>query len=215
MGGEVAEIALMTDGLRLARAADPRHASFASVIERAVAGDSTAFDEIVTCYQRRVVSTAWRVLGNEEDARDAAQEVFLRLYKHLHKYDPERDFSGWLYRVVINACWDIARKRGPGAGLSSLETERELGELDTLSGSDDLEAAAILSQQRRIIAQALDTLSTREREAIVLRDLEGLSTQEVARILGTSQATVRSQISSARTKIKQYHGRLLKRGQRR
>lgn len=79
---------------------------------------------------------------------------------------------------------------------------------------EDIEANAIKSQQRSLIAEALDTLSTKERAALVLRDLEGLSTEEVARILGSSQTTVRTQISSARAKIKQYRDRVMNRTQR-
>ena len=71
--------------------------------------------------QRRVISTAWRMLGNEEDARDAAQEVFFRTYKYLSKYKAEQDFYGWLYRIIVNACHDIARKRTRSAHFSLLK----------------------------------------------------------------------------------------------
>src|SRR6185295_5439219 len=96
----------------------------------------------------------------------------------------------------------------------SFESELELGNLPDGANADDVEAAAILSQEQAIIASALDTLSPKEREALVLRDLEGLSTGEVARILGSSATTVRSQICSARAKIKLYRDRYLKRGTR-
>ncbi|HLG15562.1 MAG TPA: sigma-70 family RNA polymerase sigma factor [Blastocatellia bacterium] len=216
MTGEVADIALMTDGPRLDQRSDEwRRSSLTATIARAQAGDKAAFEEIIAYYQRRVAWTAWRMLGNEDDARDAAQETSLRAYKYLHRFDQQRDFSGWLYRVVVNVCRDIARKRPSGRIFASLEEEMELGHTDALAASDDVEAAAIASQENRIVADALGTLSRKEREAIVLRDLEGLSTDEVARMLGTSQATVRSQISSARVKIKRYHDRLLRRRRQR
>ncbi|MGH9827795.1 MAG: RNA polymerase sigma factor, partial [Blastocatellia bacterium] len=113
---------------------------------------------------------------------------------------------------VINVCRDIRRKRP--LSTTSYESEREIGSLDSLASSDDVEATAIESQQRRIVAQALDSLTKREKEALVLRDLEGLSTEEVARILGSSESTVRSQISSARGKIKTFKDRLLKKQRR-
>ena len=212
MPGEVAEIALMTEGLRLSetsgRAAD---STLAAIVERAKQGDPSAFEQIIDCYQRKVMTTSWRMLGNQEDAQEAAQEVFLRAYRYLSGFKPDQDFGGWLYRIIVNVCRDYARKRGSRHQFASFEGEREAGTFESLASDEDVEANAIRSQQRALIAEALDTLSTKERAALVLRDLEGLSTEEVARILGSSQTTVRSQISAARTKIKQYRDRVTKR----
>jgi RNA polymerase sigma-70 factor (ECF subfamily) len=216
MASESAEIAVIMDNPGVCQSsAEGTSAPIADLVERARAGDPAAFEQMIICYQRRVVSTAWRILGSEEDARDAAQEVFLRAYKYLGKFKQGHDFTGWLYGIVINVCRDMARKRRRREGrFTSLEVERELGNLEALRSQVDVEAAAISSQQQALVRRALEMLSRREREAIVLRDLEGLSTQEVARILGSSQTTVRSQISSARAKIKKYHERLLERGRR-
>ncbi|HYM00920.1 MAG TPA: RNA polymerase sigma factor [Blastocatellia bacterium] len=178
------------------------------LIERAQKGDKAAFEDLMVRSERRVVSIAWKMLGNEDDARDAAQDAFFRLYKYLKSYRASEDFDGWLYRIVINVCRDIRRKRK--ASTVSYESERDAGALESLVSEDDIEAKAIESQQRQIVAQALDSLSKKEREALVLRDLEGLSTSEVARILGSSETTVRSQISTARSKIKAFKDRLLK-----
>ncbi|HEX8184487.1 MAG TPA: sigma-70 family RNA polymerase sigma factor, partial [Blastocatellia bacterium] len=197
MAGEVAEIALMMDSLGLGESSsESENALLAPVIERARAGDAAAFEQIIDHCQRKVISTAWRILGNREDARDAAQDVFLRAYKYLGSFDPEQDFSGWLYRIIVNVCRDIARKRGRADQFKSFEAEREMGRFETLASNENIEAAAMHSQEQAIITQALSTLSKKERAAIVLRDLEGLSTEEVARILGSSQTTVRSQIAS-------------------
>jgi RNA polymerase sigma-70 factor (ECF subfamily) len=210
MPGEVAEIALMTDSLGLPDStARTAVSSVASMIERAKAGDPAAFEQMIDCYQRKVISTAWRMLGNREDARDAAQEVFLRVYKYLGGFRVDQDFAAWLYRIIINVCRDQMRKRGRPDQFTSFETEQELGNFDAQASSEDVEAAAIRSQQQAMIAKALATLSKNERAAIVLRDLEGLTTEEVARVLGSSQTTVRSQISSARAKIKKFRDRAL------
>jgi RNA polymerase sigma-70 factor (ECF subfamily) len=215
MTGEVVETLRMTDSFGISESHSERDsASLAPVIERARAGDSAAFGQIMDHCQRKVISTAWRMLGDREDARDAAQEVFLRAYKYLGGFDTAEDFSGWLYRITVNVCRDIARKRGRLDQFKSFESEREMGNLEALASGENVEAAAIQSEQQEIIARALSTLSKRERAAIVLRDLEGLPTEEVARILGSSQTTVRSQISSARVKIKQYRDRVMKRGRR-
>ncbi|MFN0083972.1 MAG: RNA polymerase sigma factor [Blastocatellia bacterium] len=177
----------------------------AQLIMRARAGDSTAFDRIIVAHQRRVLSLAWRLLGNQDDARDAAQEAFLRVYRHLEKFDASLDFSGWLYRIVVNVCRDQARKRGNH--LSSYEAGREAGTIAEPASPHDTEAAAMAAEEQSMILKALARLTEKERAAIVLRDLEGLPTGEVARILGSSPATIRSQISSARVKLKAFRDR--------
>lgn len=215
MPGEVADIALMTDSLGLRDSSSKTAAlSSASVVERAKAGDPAAFEQLIDCYKHKVLSTSWRMLGNREDAQDAAQEVFLRVHKYLSGFRSDQDFAAWLYKIIVNVCRDQIRKQGGRHQFASFESEREDGTLDDLVSGDDVEANAIKSQQRALIAEALDTLSTKERAALVLRDLEGLSTEEVARVLGSSQTTVRTQISSARAKIKQYRDRVLNRTRR-
>jgi RNA polymerase sigma-70 factor, ECF subfamily len=212
MACDMADTILMSRGLGLPDSlVDGRAGTLAPLVERARGGDSAAFEQLMIFYQQRVISTAWRMLGNREDARDAAQEVFLRVHKYLARVKLDQDFSGWIYRIVINVCRDLARKRGRPGQFTSFEAEIGSGRLEMLTSSDDVEASAIRAQQQALILKALTTLSKKEREAIVLRDLEGLSTQEVALILGSSQATVRSQISSARAKIKQYRDRVVSR----
>lgn len=213
MTGEVAEITLMADSFRFGEAAKPTDAAFAALIERARSGDAAAFEQVVTACQRKVLATAWRLLGNQDDARDAAQEVFLRAFKYLASYKAEQDFAGWLYRITVNVCRDAGRKRGQIA-FTSLEEERDLGSLAGAASDENLEAAAIRAQQRALVADALNQLTRKERAALVLRDLEGLPTEEVARLLGTTATTVRSQVSAARAKIKQFHERLLRRTRR-
>jgi len=171
------------------------------LIERATAGDAAAFEQIMIHSQQRVLSITWRILGNEADARDASQEVFLRVYKYLKRFNPEQDFFAWLYGITINVCRDIAKKRQRHqARFTSLT---ETGEAFAV-GSDQRGVEEIVqrSQERDLIATALTALSYKERVAVVLRDIEGLSTDEVARILKSSATTVRSQISSARKKLR-------------
>ncbi|HKY03750.1 MAG TPA: RNA polymerase sigma factor [Blastocatellia bacterium] len=210
MGGEVAEITLMAD-----LGSTTGNSEMTLLIERAREGDAAAFDQIMVCYQRTVISTAWRLLGNREDARDAAQEVFLRVYKYLGRFKRGEDFAGWLYRITVNVCNDMRRKRKQTQQISSLDDNEIEGNLERIAGGSDAESSAIRSQQRTIIAEALGTLTEKERAAVVLRDLEGLSTDEVARVLGSSRSTVRSQISYGRAKIKKYRDRLLSRGYKR
>jgi RNA polymerase sigma-70 factor (ECF subfamily) len=213
MASEVAEITLMTDSFRFGEATRSVDAALAPLIERAQSGNTAAFEQLVIHYQRKVLATAWRMLGNQDDARDAAQEVFLRAFKYLGGFKADQDFAGWLYRITVNVCRDAGRKRNQAA-FTSFEDERDSGSLDRAASDENLEAAAIRSEQRAMVADALNTLTKKERAALVLRDLEGLPTDEVARLLGTTEATVRSQVSAARAKIKQFHERLLRRRRR-
>lgn len=185
--------------LSAAGATAPAAGALRDAVERAQAGDVAAFSEIVACYQRRVISTAWRILGEENEALDVAQDVFLRLHRYLRSFDPDQDFGAWLYRMVVNACHD-ARKRRPRH--LSLDDERARGTVEDLRSPDDVEASAGALEDERLLGAALATLSEKERAALVLRDIEGLSTQEVADVLGSSPTTVRSQISIARSKLR-------------
>lgn len=196
--------------------APEQHAAFAQLLERAQQGDRLALDQIMILSQRRVVSTAWRLLGNEEDARDATQEVFLKAFKYLSSFDPERDFNGWLYGITVNVCHDHMRKRQQRAKhFSSLDTSREEGRLEELTSADvDAGEVVMREQQKALIGRALAKLTDNERTVIVLRDLEGVPAKEVARMLNASVGTVRAYSSSGRAKIKTYCDRFLQRQRR-
>lgn len=187
---------------------------FALLVARARSGDAAAFERIMLETERKVVAVAWRMLGDREDARDAAQEVFMRVYKYLDRYKPEQDFNGWLYRITINVCRDAARKRGARVDNSQFATRPGMDERaapEVASIETNAEENAIRAQQRVLLMSALETLPEKERAALVLRDLEGLTTEEVARVLRSRPVTVRSQISSARAKLKLHCERLLRR----
>jgi len=177
----------------------------AGLIERGVAGDTAAFEQIMIHSQQRVMAMTWRMLGNDADACDASQEVFLRVYKYLGRFRQDQDFFAWLYTISVNVCRDIARKRGLHSDhfmpLVDEEGERAF-ELPT--GQPDAEETLIQTQQRDLIARAMATLPDKERASIVLRDIEGLLTEEVARIMRSNPTTVRLQISYARKKITDY-----------
>ncbi len=171
------------------------------LIREAKAGDTSAFERIVVLHQNLVLRVAQRLLLNGGDAKDAAQEVFLRLHRNLRRFQQEQDFAPWLYRMTVNICHDVRRRKRQEISLDNA--------LEAHDVSPSAEASVLLRQQRQLVVAALGSLSEREREVIVLRDLEGLSTAEVAAITGVSETTVRSQISMGRVKIKNYvSGRL-------
>jgi RNA polymerase sigma-70 factor, ECF subfamily len=162
-------------------------------IAAARAGDLAAFELLMRQHERLVLAVALRMTGNLEDAQDISQEVFLRLYKNLAKVQAADALPAWLYRVTINACHDLRRRKPASAPVEMA------GEI----AAQETDAQTILAQaeRRRVLELSLGILPEKERAALVLRDLEGLSTGEVARALGSSEATVRSQVSKARAKV--------------
>jgi RNA polymerase sigma-70 factor (ECF subfamily) len=173
---------------------------------RSRAGDAEAFESIVRRHEDRVYGLARRLLGRREDAEDAAQEAFFRLYRALCRLDPGRPVLPYLYRLTVNVCRDLGRRRRLRATvpLDDVPPGRE-----PVDAGADTEAAARLAEQRRIAAAALRTLPEKQRAALVLRDVQGLTTREVAEVLGTSEVTVRTQICRARLKAKEYRDRVL------
>ncbi len=164
-------------------------------IQAARAGDLAAFDLLMRRHERLVLGTALRLLGKMEDAQDASQEVFLRLYRNLGKLPACENLAGWLYRVTVNVCHDARAKRRD-------ETSVDDAGAELASPGADPQQAATRNERQRVLELSLRLLSEKQRVALVLRDLEGLPTADVAQILGTSAATVRSQIFHARIKIR-------------
>jgi RNA polymerase sigma-70 factor (ECF subfamily) len=166
-----------------------------TVFELAVAGDLDAFDGLMRSHERQVLGTALRLLGHMEDAQDASQEVFIRLFRHLKKLHSAEAVGPWLYRVTVNVCNDAWQKRRPTSDVMDLNLASEAPDPETLARQ---------SQRQRVVARGLETLAQKERAALVLREVEGLSTREVAEVLGSSEVTVRTQICTARMKLKKF-----------
>src|SRR2546428_13684498 len=152
---------------------------------------SESFDHVVRRREAQVLRTAYRILCTWADAEDAAQDVFLRLHRHGLSFPNEAAFGGWLYRVTVNLCLDRTR---------STRRVEQLPELPSREIS--AEATAIRQQQMRRVMAALATLPTKERAAVALREIEGLSTDEVAAILGSTEGTVRSQVAKALARLR-------------
>ena len=173
-----------------------------STFDAARAGDLAAFDALMRQNERLVLVTALRLTGSMADAQDISQDVFLKLYRHLAKLDPA-SLQSWLYRVTVNACHDQRRRRRPEDPVEYAE--------QLPSGAEDAEQSLTAAERRRVLAMSLRMLPDKERSALVLRDLEGLSTGEVAQALGCTEATVRSQVSKARVKVKDFVERYFRR----
>lgn len=168
----------------------------AALVERARDGDGRAFDRLMVETQARVMGVAWRLLGSREDARDASQEVYLRVYRHLDRFRAGYDFHGWLYRITVNVCRDIARRRRRAPLAAGAPSEP--------GSPPEAEQDLLQSERWNRLLQALAGLPARERAAIVLRDLEGLTSEQVARVLGSRPATIRGQVAAARMRIRAF-----------
>src|SRR5882672_9277118 len=174
----LSEIALNRNDL-LVKVLSENQTWLALLIERAVSGDTVAFEQIMIHSQQKVMALCWRMLGNDADARDASQEVFLRVYKYLGRFKQDQDFFGWLYGITVNVCRDIAKKRQHHSDqFSSFDTGGDEGAYAVSAEHNDAEQALMHTQQRELIGRAMATLPDKERAAIMLRDIEGLATNE-------------------------------------
>ncbi len=166
------------------------------LIRGAKAGEAASFERLVILHERRVLRLAQRLLLNREAARDAAQDVFIRLHRKLGSVSEDKELGPWLYRMTVNICIDLLRRSKDELPIDLVP---EMADED-----DNPERAAAMREEGQLVLAALKGLTPKERQAIVLRDLEGYSTAEVAGILGSSEATVRSQISTGRVKMKDF-----------
>lgn len=160
-------------------------------------GNIKAYESLVIRYQKRLIGVAFQMLGNWEDAREAAQDSFVKAYQAVGDFDASKTFSTWLYRILINTCIDYRRRRNSvrdAIGIAPFQ----LGYLEPKTPEED----ALESDDCRIVRNAMETLSPRHRAVVTLRDLEGLSSREVSQIMDCSEATVRVHLFNARRKLR-------------
>ncbi len=185
--------------------------SDAELVRRALAGQDDPFSALVARYQKRAFWIAYHVLGRVEDARDVAQEAFVRLFRSLDRYDWSRSFYTWFYRIVMNLAIDSLRKRKSARGrdledhLPMLVDEREH------DGPSQLEAR----ERDGLVWQVLDRLDTKFRAVLVLRDIHGLSCREIAPILKVTHATARWRLHRGRIHFRELWERVVERGENR
>jgi RNA polymerase sigma-70 factor (ECF subfamily) len=187
----------MQAALSFEEASSAETAEVSRLVRLALRGDRAAFEQIIIRYESRVMTLAVRLLGSRDDAPDAAQEVFLRAFKYLHRVDTRKPLEPWLFRIAINVCRDLMRR-----GARRRATFVDADPAEPIDQSSDPCVGLERKQQRVLLQRALERLPEKERLAIVLRDIEGLSTADVAAILQSSETTVRSQVSRGRLRLK-------------
>lgn len=170
------------------------------LVLRTKAGDRSAFEALVGKYQDRAYNVAFQILRHHEDALDVAQEAFARAYVSIGRFRGSAGFYTWLYRILVNLAIDQARARGKKAPipLDDPESVTAQGGLTADPGAS-LETKEIGER----IARAVATLPVQQRIALTLREIEGFSYQEIARVMNCSIGTVMSRLHSARQKLQQ------------
>jgi RNA polymerase sigma-70 factor (ECF subfamily) len=170
------------------------------LVERHRCGDSQAFDEVYARFEEMVYHLAFRLSGNYEEAADLTQEVFLRVYRHLGSFGGRSSLKTWIFRIAINHCRDrLSRWRPLTQPIGSDVAEGEVAYPDPARGPEEL---AVAADEGRRVTSGLARLPQAFREAVVLRDIEGLSYEEIAEVLGVRIGTVRSRIARGRDQLR-------------
>lgn len=176
------------------------------LISRLKAGDMDAFEPLILPYQQKVYNIAFGILGNAEDADDAAQEAFLKVFRYIKSFNEQSQFYTWLYRIVHNVCLDMIRKRtkNPFGFLNKHWQNDEGDEMEVqLEDPSPLPDENFMREETQSeVRAAISKLKENYRTVIVLRDIEGLSYEEIAKILEISEGTVKSRINRARLSLK-------------
>ena len=170
------------------------------VLQRLQAGDPRAFEELVTAFQHRVFAVAYRMLGTRAEAEEIAQEVFLRAYRGIAEFRGEASLSTWLYAIASRLC---LTRLASGQGRLSRSREPDDDAITLLpTAAPDPAAEAERKELEAALRQAIAELPAERRLVVVLRDLEGLSYEEIAAALGLELGTVRSRLHRARMELK-------------
>jgi RNA polymerase sigma-70 factor (ECF subfamily) len=171
------------------------------LVERHRCGDLQAFDEVYERFGEMVYNLALRLAGNREEAADLTQEIFLRVFRHLGSFGGRSTLKTWVFRIAINHCRDRLSRHCPVT--QSIDGDPEAGGgvalADPGRGPEEL---AVAHDQGRRVMEGLSRVPPVFREAVVLRDLEGLSYEEIAEVLGVRVGTVRSRIARGREQLR-------------
>ncbi len=179
----------------MSRAARPEP-NETELLRRAQKGDPQAFGALVERYQRRVVGVAFAVVHNQDDALELAQETFVRAFENLSKFESRSSFSTWLYRIAANLAIDFRRREGRHTILRGEDAENEIQRLPSTRGDSFVEASR--SELSKRISDALRELTPEHRAVILLREVEGLSYDEISEVLQVPRGTVMSRLHYAR-----------------
>lgn len=173
------------------------------LVRRAQADDKEAFEELVRRHQHRVFAVAGGILRHREDVEDIAQQAFVKAYFSLKRFDQRAAFSTWLYKITVNECWDLLRKRKvrPLLYESDLSEEqaRQFGATQERESSAPDIGEQLASRQR--VERLLEALDARDRMMLILKEVEGFAVEEIAKILDLNANTVKVRLFRARRRM--------------
>lgn len=174
------------------------------LVARARAGDQQAFEQLVLDNQNRIYSLAVRLTGDREEAFDLAQDAFVKAWQGLPAFQGESSFATWLYRLATNVCIDHLRRQKRRRQVESEVSldDEESGWTEPADWRQDPQRQLERSEQGRALARGLEALPAQQREILVLRELSGLSYQEISQKLGLDMGTVKSRIARARLALR-------------
>ena len=177
------------------------------LVQKSKQGDVVAFEELIGDYQKKVLNLAFRMLGKSEDAEDAAQDIFIRVFRSMRNFNEESAFSTWLYKISTNVCLDILRKRKRQNAIGTVSiqqysTEDEEYELPIEDNTPTPYEKVQQNEAMRSLEKALTKLGEEQRMAIVMRDINGLSYEEIAKVMDCSLGTIKSRINRSRLALR-------------
>lgn len=175
----------------------------AAWVERAKAGDQAAFEAIFQRYERQIYSFIYRMMGDPDDAYDLTQDCFVKAYKALGRTNDDLNVSAWLHRIASNACLDVLRRRQRLRWLPWEAPKHD--HLLVSTPLDDPERSAISQETRVTVQRVLDKMSHRHRLALILREYEGLSCEEIGEVMGLSRSAVKSMLFRAREEFRRVY----------
>ena len=171
------------------------------LLKKARAGDTQAVDELLSRHERQVFRFGLRMCGNEEDARDVLQETLLAAFKNIHDFRAEAQLSTWLYQIARSYCLK-SRRRGVGEPTRTEPLERpEAAAVPSEKAPPDAQAHA--REIGALLQAAILSLPEAQREVIILRDVEGLSAEEAAKVIGIEVGALKSRLHRARTDLRE------------
>ena len=175
------------------------------LVHSAQKGDTSAFGQLVEAHQSKIYSLCYRMTGNAEDAADLTQEVFLSAWRSLSRFQEQSSFGTWIYRMATNASIDFLRREKRRQVLS-MTMEEDSEERQAQVPDERYSPHRLLEQKeaRQAVADALAALSPEHRQVLVLREMEGLSYQEIGQLLGLEEGTVKSRIARARLALRDF-----------
>jgi RNA polymerase sigma-70 factor (ECF subfamily) len=172
----------------------------AQIIERTLCGEPEAFNLLVHRWERHIYGLALRMLGRDDEAKDATQETFLSAYRNLSKFRGEAKFSSWIYRIALNIC--NTKLRGRNKNLVSIEEQQESSGFEVAADTQDLAEGIQREQVARHVRRALQGLPAEMRQVIVMKEYEGLKFSEIADVLGIPISTVKTRMYTGLSELK-------------